>query len=146
MTRDRGVRSPLEDARREEALADWLADRRLDAQLADALGEVRKSDGAPRVLGNERVLECVQELRDEHEHLAADLERADKDLAAAKSRLDATQSALRHAVETNDQLRAELKIARIRELNDQGTIAALNAEIKHAQRALQDALLVGGGG
>jgi signal transduction histidine kinase len=39
MTRERGVRSPLEEARREEALADWLADRRLDTQLAESLGE-----------------------------------------------------------------------------------------------------------
>ena len=39
LTRDHGVRSPLEDARRQEALADWLADHRLDEQLSDALGE-----------------------------------------------------------------------------------------------------------
>ena len=39
MTRERGVRSPLEDAKREEALADWLAGRSLNERLADALAE-----------------------------------------------------------------------------------------------------------
>jgi signal transduction histidine kinase len=45
MTREPGVRSPLEDARREEALADWLADHRLEEKLADALGETPLKPG-----------------------------------------------------------------------------------------------------
>jgi signal transduction histidine kinase len=35
----RGVRSPIEEAEREEAMADWLADRRLDTTMAEALAE-----------------------------------------------------------------------------------------------------------
>ena len=38
-TRVVGVRSPLEQAAREEALSDWLDDRGLDARIADALAE-----------------------------------------------------------------------------------------------------------
>jgi len=34
-----GVRSPIEQAEREDALADWLADRQLDVTTADALAE-----------------------------------------------------------------------------------------------------------
>ena len=34
-----GVRSPIEEAEREEALADWLADHGLDVSLAEALAE-----------------------------------------------------------------------------------------------------------
>jgi signal transduction histidine kinase len=34
-----GVRSPIEQAQREQAFADWLADRGLDAGVADALAE-----------------------------------------------------------------------------------------------------------
>jgi len=36
-TSARGVRSPIEEAEREEAMADWLADRRLDTDMAEAL-------------------------------------------------------------------------------------------------------------
>ncbi len=42
--------------------------------LADALGEVRKSDGAPRVLDGERLIECVREMRAERDELRSDLE------------------------------------------------------------------------
>jgi signal transduction histidine kinase len=45
MTRERGVRSPLEEARREEALADWLDDHQLEGRLADALGETALTPG-----------------------------------------------------------------------------------------------------
>ncbi len=49
------------------------------ADLADALGEVRKSDGAPRVLDAERVIECVRELRaelaDAREHIGLEVQR-----------------------------------------------------------------------
>jgi signal transduction histidine kinase len=38
-TRERGVRSPLEEADREEAIADWLADHGLDDGSAEALAE-----------------------------------------------------------------------------------------------------------
>jgi signal transduction histidine kinase len=34
-----GVRSPIEEAEREEAMTDWLADRRLDTAIAEALAE-----------------------------------------------------------------------------------------------------------
>ncbi len=37
--RARGVRSPIEQAEREEAIADWLARHGLDPAIADALGE-----------------------------------------------------------------------------------------------------------
>jgi len=36
---DRGVRSPIERAEREEAIADWLADRGLDTAAAEALAD-----------------------------------------------------------------------------------------------------------
>ena len=36
---EQGVRSPIERAEREEAIADWLADRRLDTAAAEALAE-----------------------------------------------------------------------------------------------------------
>jgi signal transduction histidine kinase len=35
----KGVRTPLEEAEREEAIADWLGDRGLDVRLADTLAE-----------------------------------------------------------------------------------------------------------
>jgi signal transduction histidine kinase len=38
-TREPGVRSPLEQGEREEAMADWLEDRGLDRRIADALSE-----------------------------------------------------------------------------------------------------------
>jgi len=38
-TRERGVRSPLQQADREQAMADWLADHGLDQSMADALAE-----------------------------------------------------------------------------------------------------------
>jgi len=38
-TRERGVRSPLEQGEREEALADWLGDHGLDPAIADPLAE-----------------------------------------------------------------------------------------------------------
>ncbi len=38
-TRDRGVRSPIQEAEREEAIAGWLADHGLDDSSADALSE-----------------------------------------------------------------------------------------------------------
>ena len=38
-TRDRGVRSPIEEAEREEAIADWLADHGLNTALAEALAD-----------------------------------------------------------------------------------------------------------
>jgi len=38
-TRVRGVRSPIEEAEREEAMADWLADHGLDTAMAEALGD-----------------------------------------------------------------------------------------------------------
>ena len=37
--REPGVRSPIERAEREDAVADWLADRGLDIEIADALAE-----------------------------------------------------------------------------------------------------------
>jgi signal transduction histidine kinase len=40
-----GVRSPIAQAEREEAIADWLADRRLDPALADALSETAVTIG-----------------------------------------------------------------------------------------------------
>jgi signal transduction histidine kinase len=43
LTRVRGVRSPLEQAAREEGIADWLADRGLDEVLAEPLGETAVS-------------------------------------------------------------------------------------------------------
>lgn len=36
---DPGVRSPIQQAEREEAMADWLADRGLDVRIADALAD-----------------------------------------------------------------------------------------------------------
>ena len=36
---EQGVRSPIEHAEREEAIADWLADRGLDTAAAEALAE-----------------------------------------------------------------------------------------------------------
>jgi signal transduction histidine kinase len=36
-----GVRSPIEQADREEAIADWLADHRLDTRTAETLGETQ---------------------------------------------------------------------------------------------------------
>ena len=41
--RVKGVRTPIEDADREDAIADWLADRNLDVTLADALAETAVS-------------------------------------------------------------------------------------------------------
>ena len=38
-TRVQGVRSPIEEAEREEAMADWLADRRLDTDMAEGLAD-----------------------------------------------------------------------------------------------------------
>jgi signal transduction histidine kinase len=38
-TRVQGVRSPIEEAEREDAIADWLADHRLDVTTAEALAE-----------------------------------------------------------------------------------------------------------
>jgi signal transduction histidine kinase len=38
-TRVRGVRSPIEEAEREEAMLDWLADRRLDTDMAEELAD-----------------------------------------------------------------------------------------------------------
>jgi CRP-like cAMP-binding protein len=38
-TRAQGVRSPIEEAEREEAIADWLTDRGLDVALAEELSE-----------------------------------------------------------------------------------------------------------
>jgi signal transduction histidine kinase len=38
-TRERGVRSPIEEAEREEAIADWLADHGIDAGLAEPLAD-----------------------------------------------------------------------------------------------------------
>ena len=38
-TKERGVRSPLEQGEREEALADWLGDHGVDSVIADALAE-----------------------------------------------------------------------------------------------------------
>ncbi|HEV2519429.1 MAG TPA: ATP-binding protein [Thermoplasmata archaeon] len=38
-TSERGVRSPIEQAEREEAMADWLADHGLDAAMAEALAD-----------------------------------------------------------------------------------------------------------
>jgi signal transduction histidine kinase len=40
-----GVRSPIAEAEREEAIADWLAERRLDPKLADALAETAVTIG-----------------------------------------------------------------------------------------------------
>jgi signal transduction histidine kinase len=41
--RQKSVRTPIEDAEREEAIADWLADRGLDVKLADTLAETAVS-------------------------------------------------------------------------------------------------------
>ena len=41
-----GVRSPIEQAEREDAIADWLADRGLDAAVAEALAETAVTLGA----------------------------------------------------------------------------------------------------
>src|SRR5262249_12907480 len=38
-TSPQGVRSPIEQAEREEAMADWLADRSLDPAMAEALAD-----------------------------------------------------------------------------------------------------------
>jgi signal transduction histidine kinase len=38
-TSERGVRSPIEQAEREEAMADWLADHGLDTAMAEALAD-----------------------------------------------------------------------------------------------------------
>ncbi len=40
-TRVHGVRSPIEDAEREDAFADWLADHGLDMAMAEALAETK---------------------------------------------------------------------------------------------------------
>jgi signal transduction histidine kinase len=40
-TKEQGVRSPIEEAEREEAIADWLADHGLDESLAGALAETK---------------------------------------------------------------------------------------------------------
>ena len=45
-TSARGVRSPIEEAEREEAMADWLADRRLDTDMAEALADTPATFGA----------------------------------------------------------------------------------------------------
>ena len=45
-TSARGVRSPIEEAEREEAMADWLADRRLDTDMAEALADTPATLGA----------------------------------------------------------------------------------------------------
>ena len=49
---DRGVRSPIERAEREEAIADWLNDHGLDVKLADALAETSVTfDALDRIAG-----------------------------------------------------------------------------------------------
>jgi signal transduction histidine kinase len=51
-TRDRGVRSPLADAEREEAMTDWLAGHGLDESLAEPLAETAVTfDALNRIAG-----------------------------------------------------------------------------------------------
>ena len=54
-TRAQGVRSPIEEAEREEAIADWLTDHGLDVALAEELaettGDTRSARRAGRVRG-----------------------------------------------------------------------------------------------
>jgi signal transduction histidine kinase len=45
-SRGKGVRSPLEEAEREEAIADWLADHGLDGRIAEPLAETAVSIAA----------------------------------------------------------------------------------------------------
>jgi signal transduction histidine kinase len=47
---ERGVRSPLQAAEREEAIADWLADRGLDTSMAEALADTAATFEALEVL------------------------------------------------------------------------------------------------
>ncbi len=50
---EQGVRSPIEHAEREEAIADWLADRGLDTAAAEALAETAvKIDALDRLAGS----------------------------------------------------------------------------------------------
>jgi signal transduction histidine kinase len=53
-TRERGVRSPIEQAEREESIADWLADHGLDAAMAEGL-----ADTAVTIGGLERLATAV---------------------------------------------------------------------------------------
>ena len=49
---ERGVRSPIEHAEREEAIADWLADRGLDTAAAEALADTAvTTDALDRLAG-----------------------------------------------------------------------------------------------
>jgi signal transduction histidine kinase len=51
-TSERGVRSPIEQAEREEAMADWLADHGLDTAMAEALADTAATiEGLDRPVG-----------------------------------------------------------------------------------------------
>src|SRR5262249_885985 len=51
-TSEPGVRSPIEQAEREEAIADWLADHGLDPALAEALADTATTiEGLDRLAG-----------------------------------------------------------------------------------------------
>jgi multidrug resistance efflux pump len=107
-------------------------DERLTAEQLRALAAADR-DGAIHGAGIvERLCDDALSTQTAYEH-ARDAE--------AKLRAD-----LRLAQAELVYLRAELKAARVRELSDCGEISALRAEVKHAQLALQDALIVMGGG
>ena len=46
-----GVRSPIEQAKREDEIADWLAERGVDTSIADAIAETPTTIGAMDLLG-----------------------------------------------------------------------------------------------
>jgi hypothetical protein len=95
-------------------------DERLTAEQFGALRVFAESGDLltePRTLTTARSL--AGRLLDEHDHLAADLERADKDLAAAQ---------------------AESKRLKIGALNDANEISVLRRDLSEARRAYEEVL------
>jgi hypothetical protein len=66
-------------------------------ELAEALGHVRLSDGAPLHMTPEHALELVRELRDERDALVdAEIERRSDELASAEPPIPETSEAQWH--------------------------------------------------